>query len=205
MSRFARPSVSRKTSSGIDTATFIPAVLPATVVAVNHIWKPRRRGKQGGHQPGPCREISLVSLAWMLSKPFITAPIVGTTAVKHVEAAAPAKVRWCHDRSHWRVERGWPHPSNPLRDSATGYLGFPDNLDVTDCRPQDSPAGGALSPLRLGNLYACQPGETGCLQQSFAHVGLHRLLSEIVFAVKVDVLGQTGATVRIAPARLCHP
>ena len=28
-----------------------------------------------------------VSLAWMLSKPFITAPIVGTTAARHVEEA----------------------------------------------------------------------------------------------------------------------
>ena len=31
-----------------------------------------------------------VALAWMLSKPFITAPIVGTTAVKHVEEAVAA-------------------------------------------------------------------------------------------------------------------
>lgn len=30
------------------------------------------------------------SLAWMLSKPFITAPIVGTTSVKHIEAAVSA-------------------------------------------------------------------------------------------------------------------
>ena len=30
------------------------------------------------------------SLAWMLSKPFITAPIVGTTAVKHIEEAVSA-------------------------------------------------------------------------------------------------------------------
>ena len=30
------------------------------------------------------------SLAWMLSKPFLTAPIVGTTAVKHVEEAVAA-------------------------------------------------------------------------------------------------------------------
>ena len=31
-----------------------------------------------------------LSLAWMLSKPFITAPIVGTTAAKHVEEAVAA-------------------------------------------------------------------------------------------------------------------
>ncbi|MBR3747566.1 MAG: aldo/keto reductase [Selenomonadaceae bacterium] len=31
-----------------------------------------------------------VSLAWMLSKPFITAPIVGTTSVKHIEEAVSA-------------------------------------------------------------------------------------------------------------------
>ena len=30
------------------------------------------------------------SLAWMLSKPFVTAPIVGTTSVKHVEEAVAA-------------------------------------------------------------------------------------------------------------------
>ncbi|MFV0572627.1 MAG: aldo/keto reductase [Xanthomarina gelatinilytica] len=31
-----------------------------------------------------------LSLAWMLSKPFITAPIVGTTSIKHVEDAVAA-------------------------------------------------------------------------------------------------------------------
>ncbi|MER6562313.1 aldo/keto reductase [Streptomyces sp. NPDC001027] len=31
-----------------------------------------------------------MSLAWMLSKPYITAPIVGTTAVQHVEDAVAA-------------------------------------------------------------------------------------------------------------------
>lgn len=30
------------------------------------------------------------SLAWMLSKPYITAPIVGTTSVHHVEEAVAA-------------------------------------------------------------------------------------------------------------------
>lgn len=30
------------------------------------------------------------SLAWMLSKPYITAPIVGTTSVRHVEEAVSA-------------------------------------------------------------------------------------------------------------------
>lgn len=31
-----------------------------------------------------------MSLAWMLSKPYVTAPIVGTTAIKHVEEAVAA-------------------------------------------------------------------------------------------------------------------
>lgn len=31
-----------------------------------------------------------VSLAWMLSKPYITAPIVGFTSPKHVEEAVAA-------------------------------------------------------------------------------------------------------------------
>ena len=30
------------------------------------------------------------ALAWMLSKPYVTAPIVGTTSVKHVEEAVSA-------------------------------------------------------------------------------------------------------------------
>ena len=31
-----------------------------------------------------------VSLAWMLSKPYVTSPIVGCTDVKHVEEAVSA-------------------------------------------------------------------------------------------------------------------
>jgi aryl-alcohol dehydrogenase-like predicted oxidoreductase len=31
-----------------------------------------------------------VSLAWMLSKPYITAPIVGSTSPKHIEEAVAA-------------------------------------------------------------------------------------------------------------------
>ena len=30
------------------------------------------------------------ALAWMLSKPYVTAPIVGTTSVKHIEEAVAA-------------------------------------------------------------------------------------------------------------------
>jgi aryl-alcohol dehydrogenase-like predicted oxidoreductase len=43
-------------------------------------------------QMARARGISMaqLSLAWMLSKPFITAPIVGTTAVGHVEEAVAA-------------------------------------------------------------------------------------------------------------------
>ncbi|MFC6177209.1 aldo/keto reductase [Companilactobacillus huachuanensis] len=36
------------------------------------------------------RSMAQESLAWMLSKPFITAPIVGTSAVKHIEEAVSA-------------------------------------------------------------------------------------------------------------------
>lgn len=36
------------------------------------------------------RSMAVESLAWMLSKPFITAPIVGTTSVKHIEEAVAA-------------------------------------------------------------------------------------------------------------------
>jgi len=36
------------------------------------------------------RTMAQESLAWMLSKPYITAPIVGTTSVKHVEEAVSA-------------------------------------------------------------------------------------------------------------------
>jgi len=36
------------------------------------------------------RSMAQESLAWILSKPFVTAPIVGTTAVKHIEEAVSA-------------------------------------------------------------------------------------------------------------------
>ena len=36
------------------------------------------------------RSMAVEALAWMLSKPFITAPIVGTTSVKHIEEAVAA-------------------------------------------------------------------------------------------------------------------
>jgi aryl-alcohol dehydrogenase-like predicted oxidoreductase len=36
------------------------------------------------------RTMAQESLAWMLSKPYITAPIVGTTSVKHIEEAVSA-------------------------------------------------------------------------------------------------------------------
>jgi aryl-alcohol dehydrogenase-like predicted oxidoreductase len=36
------------------------------------------------------RTMAQESLAWMLSKPYITAPIVGTTSVQHVEEAVAA-------------------------------------------------------------------------------------------------------------------
>ena len=36
------------------------------------------------------RTMAQESLAWMLSKPFICSPVVGTTSVKHVEEAVSA-------------------------------------------------------------------------------------------------------------------
>ena len=36
------------------------------------------------------RSMAQEALAWMLSKPFICSPVVGTTSVKHVEEAASA-------------------------------------------------------------------------------------------------------------------
>ena len=36
------------------------------------------------------RTMAQESLAWMLSKPYITAPIVGATGVKHIEEAVAA-------------------------------------------------------------------------------------------------------------------
>lgn len=36
------------------------------------------------------RSMAQESLAWMLSKPYITAPIVGATSVRHIEEAVSA-------------------------------------------------------------------------------------------------------------------
>ena len=51
------------------------------------------------------------SLAWMLSKPYITAPIVGTTAVKHVEEAVSALDITLSEDEIKALERPYvPHP-----------------------------------------------------------------------------------------------
>ncbi len=36
------------------------------------------------------RTMAQEAIAWMISKPFICSPVVGTTSVKHVEEAASA-------------------------------------------------------------------------------------------------------------------
>ncbi|WP_318766142.1 aldo/keto reductase [Lactiplantibacillus carotarum] len=57
------------------------------------------------------RSMAQESLAWMLSKPFITAPIVGTTAVKHVEEAVSALDITLDDEEIKALESPYmPHP-----------------------------------------------------------------------------------------------
>jgi aryl-alcohol dehydrogenase-like predicted oxidoreductase len=52
-----------------------------------------------------------VSLAWMLSKPFITAPIVGTTSVKHVEEAVASLDLQLTSEQIKELEKAYqPHP-----------------------------------------------------------------------------------------------
>lgn len=52
-----------------------------------------------------------MSLAWMLSKPYITAPIVGTTAIKHVEEAVAALDIQLSDEEILTLEKPYvPHP-----------------------------------------------------------------------------------------------
>ncbi|CAJ0715128.1 1-deoxyxylulose-5-phosphate synthase YajO [Ralstonia edaphis] len=52
-----------------------------------------------------------MSLAWMLSKPYITAPIVGTTAPQHVEEAVAALDIQLSDEEVQALEKPYvPHP-----------------------------------------------------------------------------------------------
>lgn len=52
-----------------------------------------------------------MSLAWMLSKSHITAPIVGTTAIKHVEEAVAALDIQISDEEIQALEKPYvPHP-----------------------------------------------------------------------------------------------
>lgn len=74
------------------TKTFrnsIDEVSPMVWNATNDIDKPvvdnlEKVALQSGHS------MAQEALAWMLSKPFITAPIVGATSVKHIEEAVSA-------------------------------------------------------------------------------------------------------------------
>ena len=57
------------------------------------------------------RSMAQESLAWMLSKPYITAPIVGTTTIKHVEEAISALDIILSDDEIQALERPYvPHP-----------------------------------------------------------------------------------------------
>ncbi len=50
------------------------------------------------------------ALAWMLGKPFITAPIVGTTNVRHIEEAVSALDIKLDDETVKRLEAPYvPH------------------------------------------------------------------------------------------------
>jgi aryl-alcohol dehydrogenase-like predicted oxidoreductase len=52
-----------------------------------------------------------MALAWMLSKPYITAPIVGTTAIKHVEQAVAALDVQLSSEEVQALEKPYmPHP-----------------------------------------------------------------------------------------------
>ncbi|MFE6820928.1 aldo/keto reductase [Streptomyces sp. NPDC057690] len=53
-----------------------------------------------------------MSLAWMLSKPYITAPIVGTTAVRHVEEAVAALDIELTDEEIQELEK--PYVTHPV-------------------------------------------------------------------------------------------
>jgi aryl-alcohol dehydrogenase-like predicted oxidoreductase len=64
-------------------------------------------------QMARARGISMaqMSLAWMLSKPYITSPIVGTTAVAHVEEAVAALDVQLSEEEIQALEKPYaPHP-----------------------------------------------------------------------------------------------
>ena len=53
-----------------------------------------------------------MALAWMLSKPYITAPIVGTTAIRHVEEAVAALDIHLSDEEILALEK--PYVAHPV-------------------------------------------------------------------------------------------
>ena len=61
------------------------------------------------------------ALAWMLSKPYITAPIVGTTAVEHVEEAVRAHDIVLTPEQIAKLEA--PYQPHPIAE-VDGYLQF---------------------------------------------------------------------------------
>ena len=47
----------------------------------------------------------------------------------------------------------------------------------------------------MGYLHCGQSSKAGRLQQRLIHVGVHGLLRNIIFAVKIDVFRETGAAI----------
>ena len=82
--RCARPWGTQTARSKIDDVS--PSVWTEKTAAIDKpvVDNLEKIAKELGYS------MAQVSLAWMLSKPYITAPIVGTTAVKHIEEAVSA-------------------------------------------------------------------------------------------------------------------
>jgi len=75
-----------------------------------------RLGQVAEHRGLPYAQIAL---AWMLSKPFITAPIVGATKPHHLaDALAALSVRLTADEISTLEELYEPHPSSALAETA---------------------------------------------------------------------------------------
>lgn len=53
-----------------------------------------------------------MSLAWMLSKPYVTAPVIGTTAIRHVEEAVAALDIQLSDEEIQALEK--PYVTHPV-------------------------------------------------------------------------------------------
>ena len=65
------------------------------------------------------RTMAQESLAWMLSKPYITAPIVGTTSVQHVVVKARLELNWTKKKSK-RWKRPMCRTLKPERSDTKG-------------------------------------------------------------------------------------